>query len=160
MSEQASLRAGFNRWRQIRAFLAMFFVMPIMIFLLVALVGSKLGAMSNPGNGAFLVVLVIAIVLPVAASLIFLRRALRRGDGLRIDDDGLFLPAVGRIIVWPDIREIRQTRLATSDNSVITYSVKYTESGVEKNAQIDTRDLVVNRQHLRDVLHDRGFSAE
>ncbi len=155
MNEQASLRAGFNRWRQIRAFLAMFFVMPVMVFLLVALIGSKLGAMNNPGNGAFLVVMAVAILLPVAASLYFLRRALRRGDGLRIDDDGLYLPAAGRTIAWTDIREVRRTRFAPSDNSVIAYAIRYAHCGEDKEIRIDVRDLAVSRQHLYDALQTR-----
>ncbi len=155
MSGPASLRAGFNRWRQIRAFLAMFCVMPVLAFLAVVLIGSKLGAMDNPRNGWFLVVMVITTLLPAIASLSFLRRAFRTGDALRIDDDGLYLRNVGRTIPWPDIRRLSGKRVASSDGSVSAYAARYVDGAVEQEALIDVPDLAVDRRQLQIALQDR-----
>ena len=155
MSGRISLRAGFNRWRQIRAFLVMLCVMPVLVFLAVALIGSKLGAMGNPHNGGFLVVLVITTLLPAIASLSFLRRAFRTGDALRIDDDGLYLRNVGRTIPWPDIRKLSGKRVASSDGSVSAYAVLYADETAEKETQINVTDLAVDRRRLQSALEDR-----
>ncbi len=155
MSGRISLRAGFNRWRPIKAFIALFFVMPVLVFLLVALIGSKLGAMNNPENKVFLVVILIATLLPAVASLRFLRRALRMGDGLRIDDDGLYLHRLGRTIPWPDIREVNGKQATSPDGAVKAYTVRYADGTAEKETRIDMAELTVNRRQLHDALQDR-----
>lgn len=157
MSGRISLRAGFNRWRPIKAFLALFFVMPVLAFLLVALIGSKLGAMNNPENKVFLVVILIATLLPAVASLRFLRRALRMGDGLRIDDHGLYLHRLGRTIPWPDIGEVSGEQATSPDGTVNikAYTVRYTDGTAEKETRIDMAELTVNRRQLHDALQDR-----